>query len=214
MGLLELMSSLGDRLGIIEKQKEANALKPAKIQTRSVTLAELTSEVKSDEVQALADLPAELTVSYDRIFEASGIKPSPNGWNIDRLRQLLETDPFKGKERADVQRRIVEVLSKEHVEPEHLVKDAVARDQALDAFEAFAKKKVQDRTGVLQHKLAEIESQIEALRKEQSKLKEQLALDEEKWRAWRRQKRAVERELAATVSFLIDRPIITTDNEV
>jgi hypothetical protein len=52
------------------------------------------------------------------------------------------------------------------------------------------------------------------LRKEQSKLKEQQALDEEKWRAWRRQKRAVERELAATVSFLIDRPIITTDNEV
>jgi hypothetical protein len=214
MGLLELMSSLGDRLGIIEKQKETNAQKPAKIQTRSVTLAELTSEVKSDEVQALADLPAELTVSFDRIFEASGIRASPNGWNIDRLRQLLETDAFKGRERSDVQKRILEVLAKEHVEPEQLVKDAVARDQALDAFEAFAKRKIQDRTGVLQHKLAEIENQIEALRVEQSKLKEQLAADEEKWRTWRRQKRAAERELAATVSFLIDRPIITTDSEV
>jgi hypothetical protein len=213
MGLLALLSSLGDRLGIVEKPKDNGGLTPAKIATRSVTLAQLMSEVKSEEVRALAQLPAELSVPFERIFETAGLQPQPGGWTINRLRQLLETDPFKGVERAEVQRRLLEVLSKEGVEPEQLVKDAVSRDQALDAFEAFARKKIGERTAVVQHQIAEVENQIQTLRQEESKLRGQLALDEEQWRLWRQQKRAAERTLASTVSYLIDRPIITTDDE-
>ena len=37
--------------------------------------------------------------------------------------------------------------------------------------------------------------------------------DEEKWREWKKHKRARERELASMVGYIVDHPVITSDEE-
>ena len=213
MSFLDLLQDLGDRLGILETAAQSAAQPAAKIQTRTVTLAELSTEIRSEEVQALADLPAELTVPFQKIFETAGIQPPANGWNVDRLKQFLLTDAFKNKDRGVVQTAILNILKLENALVEDVVKDAMARDKALDSFETFARKKMEDRMAARERKVAEVESQIQVLQSELSELKAKREADEAKWREWRRQKRAQERELAWAVGYLIDRQVITTDDE-
>lgn len=214
MSFLDLLQDFGDRLGILEKAAHPAEHRAGKIQTRTVTLAELSTEIRSEEVRALADLPAELTVPFEKIFETAGIETPSHGWNIDRLKQFLHTDAFKNKERSVVQTAILNILKLENASVEDVVKDAMARDKALDSFEAFAQKKMEDRMAARERQLAEIESQIQALQSELSELKAKKEADEARWREWRRQKRAQERELAWAVGYLIDRQVITTDDEV
>ncbi|HYK87654.1 MAG TPA: hypothetical protein VE398_02720 [Acidobacteriota bacterium] len=213
MSFLDLLQDLGDKLGILESASGLAAQPASKIQTRTVTLAELTTEIRSEEVRALADLPAELAVPFEKIYDTAGIQRPANGWNVDRLKQFLLTDAFKNKDRTVVQTAILNILKTENATVEDVVKDAMARDKALDAFEAFVQKKMNDRMAVRERKAAELESQISAIRSELDELKERGAADDAKWKEWRRQKRAQERELAWAVGYLIDRQVITTDDE-
>ncbi len=212
MRLMELLESLGDRLGILEKAGENAAHTASKIQTRSVTLAELTSEIRAKEIKALADLPAELSVPIEKIMETAGIEPGPGGWTIDRLRALLMTDEFKSLSREQAQARILGVLAAEKVSPEDLVKDAVGRDRAMDAFEKTARRKMEDRLAAREHQIAEIEAKIGDLEKEKARLRELVAADQNKWREWRSQKRGREKDLAWSVGYLIEQQVITTDD--
>ena len=207
-----MIQSVGGRLGIIEKPEAGKAAaQPAKIQTRSVTLEQLKTEIRAEEVRALAEAPAELTVPFEKIYETAGLPKLPSGWSIDRLRQLLEMESFKGQPREAMQSRILETLSKDRVDAEDLVKDAVARDQALDAFERFVERKMRERLAAHDRKQSELEAKVAELRKESSRLRELADAESGRWREWLKQKRAVEHELARLVSYLVDRPVITTD---
>jgi hypothetical protein len=152
MSFWDLLQNLGDRLGLLETAVRPAGQPAVKIQTRTVTLAELTTEIRVEEVRALADLPAELSVPFEKIYETAGIQPPPSGWTLDRLKQYLLTD-------------------------------------------------------------AEIESQISALQAELEKVTEEAKADQQRWHEWRGKKRAQERDMANAVSYLVDRKIITTDDE-
>jgi hypothetical protein len=213
MTLKELLESLGDRLGILEKEQDSASQPAEKIQTRSVTLKDLAAEIQSEEVRSLADKPSELSVSFDKIIEAAGVSAGAHGWNIERLRKLLLTDEFKNLGREAVQKRILGMLGGEKVEVEDLVRDAIARDQALDSFEKFARKKLDDRLAARQHQLSSLEEKVQEIQRQSAHLRDQMEADQEEWREWKTQKRTQERDLAWTVGFLIDRSVITTDEE-
>jgi len=91
------------------------------------------------------------------------------------------------------------------------LKEAMAQDQALDAFEVFVRKKVEDHMAMAEHQIAELDAKIQALQTERARLAERIPLDQDKLREWRRRKRAYERDLAAAIGYLTDRPVITTD---
>ena len=214
MTLFELLQSVGDRLGIIEKEAPRTVSEPhPKIRTRVVTLANLKTEIKTDEVRALAETPAELAVPFEKIFETAGLPSLPSGWSIERLHKLLDTAPFRDQPRETVQKKILDILASEKVAVEDLVKDAVSRDQALDAFEKSVERKMADRIAANEHALAEAKARIDDLRRESVRLEQMIAADTGKWREWRQKKRGKERDLARTVSYLIDREVITTDTD-
>ncbi len=213
MSFLDFLQDLGDRLHILESPAGTAAQPAEKIQMRTVTLAELATEIRSEEVRALADLPAELSIPFEKIYETAGIQRPANGWNVDRLKQFLQTDALKGKDRTIVQTAILNILKTEGASVEDVVKDAMARDKALDSFETFVRKKMEDRMTVRQRKAAELESQISGLRAELDRLKDKESAEESKWKEWRTQKRTEERQLAWAVGHLIDRQVITTDDE-
>jgi septal ring factor EnvC (AmiA/AmiB activator) len=102
-------------------------------------------------------------------------------------------------DRSAAQAEALRMLAAEKVEVEDLVKDAVSRDQALDAYEdSIARTR---------------EQRIRSLEDQRKRIEQQIVAEENRWLEWRKQKRRRERELAYAVGYLIDRPVITTDEE-
>lgn len=213
MSLLDTLRALGDRLGVLEVPQNTTPSRPAKVQTRTVTLSELTTEIRAEEVHELAQLPAELSVAFEKIFESAGVKPPARGWTVERLGQLLRTEQFKGMDRQAAQNAILKILSSEKVDVEELVRDAIARDQALDAFAASVQKKIKERMATRERRMVEMDAQIRALEEQRKPLKEEAKRDEQQWRQWRERKRAQEKDMAWAIGFLIDRPVVTIDED-
>jgi hypothetical protein len=214
MSLLDLLQTVGGRLGILEAPSKADAGEPGKVVTRTVTLDELRSQIHSEDVRALADLPAELALPFEKIFDAAGVNVPAHGWTVARLKALLLTEPYRTQDRAAAQLVLLNTLQSAHAPAEDLVKEAMAQDQALDAFESFVCRKADDRHKTAERKISELDARIEALQNERAGLVERLQLEQENLRSWRRRKRAYERDLAAAVGYLTDRPVITTDDEI
>jgi hypothetical protein len=212
MNLLKRLKGIGDKIGILETVTTSGRAPAARIRTRTVTLRELTVEIKSVEVKALAEAPAELAIPLDKIFETAGIEAGPGSWTVDKLRQFVEGGNLRDKPQDEMQKSVLEKLGAEGVKAEELVKDAVARDRALDAYETVAAKRMKDRQAICQKRIVEIEAEIGKLQQECDGLKGKLAADERKWNEWRQQKKAWEKEIASVVACLVDRPVITTDD--
>jgi hypothetical protein len=213
MSFVKFLEGIGDRLGILEAVTAADKGQPARIQTRSISLRELSIEIKAVEVWILADSPAELTVPFEKIFETAGISSDPKEWTIDRLKQVIAGEAFKSKPRDEVQHSILAMLKAESVPVENIVKDAMARDKALDSFEAFARQKMQARMETRNKRLLEAEARIRELQKESVELEKALKIDQEKWKEWRKLKREKEHDLASTVGYIVNHPVITLSDE-
>ncbi len=213
MSLIKLLQGIGDRLGILETVEIPGTPQVARIQTRVVSLQDLASEIRADEVRALAESPAELTIPWDKIYETAGISPNPGDWTIDKLKQLISSEPCKNKSREEVQKFILDQLRSEGIAAENIVKDAMARDQAMDSYETFAREKMQVRMESCRKKLSEIESRIRDLQEEGAALESALKADEEKWLEWRKNKREREQELATLLGYIIDHAVISLEEE-
>ena len=200
MNLLGMLRKFGDRVGIIELAPEARLDAPVKIQTRAVTLSELATKIQIAGVGKLAELPAELSVSFEDIYRAAGIHATSTGWTVERLYEFLNSDAIRAMDRPTAQQEALRVLAAEKVDAADLIKDAVARDQALDAYQDFMARKREPR--------------IRALEDQRKRLEQEIAAEEESWREWRRRKRAREHEMVHAVGYLIDGPVITTDEEL
>lgn len=213
MGLLAMLSTLGDRLGIVERSSDSEDPVARKVRMRTVTLAELTGEIRQEEVRALADEPEEEVASPDSIYAAAGIETASHGWSIARLARTLATDSYKGLDREEIQKRVVDLLTIAKVPSEDLVRDAVSRDQALDAYDGGVRRKHEEMQATGLNRIAEIESRIREMQSEAERIRRHLAAEDDRWRAWRSAKVQEEKMLARTVSVLIDRPVISVDEE-
>src|SRR5262245_22523130 len=142
MNLLATLRKLGDRLGVIElSPTEQQASAPAKVQTRIVTLSELIMTIQVRDVRELAKLPEELSTPLEEIFKAAGISAPSGGWTIDRLVEFVNTEKIRGMDHGEAQRETLGKLAAEKVDSAEVIKDAISRDQALDAFEDSIAKK-------------------------------------------------------------------------
>jgi hypothetical protein len=207
MNLLGALRRLGDRLGIIELSHDPQQPSvPVKIETRAITLAELIMTIQIAEVRELAELPAELSVSFEDVFKAAGIEAPPGGWTVDRLLEFVNSDRIRKMDYADAQREILSMLAAEKVDTAAVVKDAISCDQALDAFEESISKKRQQWQTEKKQLLAELKEQ-------QQQLEQEIDAEEQKWNKWRRMKRQRELDMARAVGYLIDKPVISIDDE-
>jgi hypothetical protein len=213
MSFIRFLQGIGDRLGVLESVAGPDNAPARRIQTRVVSLRELATEIRSGEVRVLADSPAELAIPFDEIFRAAGISEQPKDWTIAKLQQVIATEAAKQKSREAVQRSILDLLKAEGVPPEMVIKDAIARDQALDAFESRVSERMQERNQACKRRMLEIQEQVKDLETEKARIEASLEADEKKWREWRRQKRLHERELASAASYIVDRPVVTTDDD-
>jgi len=208
MDLLGMFRTLGDRLGIVELSRDPQAPSaPVKIQTRTITLEELIMTIQITKVRGLAELPAELSIPFENVFKAAGIAAPPNGWTVDRLLEFLNSDRIRSMGRTDAQQETLKMLASEKVDSADIVKDAVSRDKALDAFEEFVIKKRSQWQQEKKELLAELKNQ-------QKQVEQEIETEEQNWKDWRRRKRKREVDMARAVSYLIDKPVISIEDEV
>jgi hypothetical protein len=213
MSFLKFLEGIGDRLGILEAvSKSGNA--PTAIQKRTLTLKDLTSEIRSGEVRALAELQAELTIPFDSIFQSAGVSLGTKGWTVDKLQQFVTSEPLRNKSKEEIQKSVLDRLNSDGVPVEEVVRDAIARDQALDSFEAMVRAKMENRLEERHRRIQEIQSQIIKLQEESAELSNTIKAEEEKWREWEKLKRARERELASVLGYIVDHAVISTDADV
>jgi hypothetical protein len=212
MSFLKFLRGIGDRLGILEAVETPGPEPSRIIQTRTVTLAELSSEIQSAGVQALADSPAELQIPFDKIFEAANIASSEN-WTIESIKQFVSSEPLKSQPKKQIQAALLNKFKADNAQVEDVVKNAIARDQALDSFEDSVRKKIQAHSDARKAKIQDMESKIRDLQNQIFRLGETTRFYEEKWIAWKKRKRFYEQELALVVSFMVDHPVITTDED-
>ena len=89
MTLLNSLRDAATKLGLIKIATVADVAKPTRITTRSISLRELTTELRAADVNALAAAPAEFSVPFDQVFTAAGVKPiaceaGQGNWSIDK----------------------------------------------------------------------------------------------------------------------------------
>lgn len=201
MGLLDKLQALGCQLKLVQMVSKTQTT-PEKIETRSVTLQELTTEVEAEHVRVLAESPIELTIAFEKIFEAAGIHPA-GPWTIERLNELIASPPYNTMNSELLLKAVMEKLAAEHVASEDLVKDALAKDQALDAFENFACQKTKERSQARKKRLSEIVKQIESLQREKEKLQQEDQHEHSQLSQWQQRKQAFEKRLTESVDLLM-----------
>jgi hypothetical protein len=204
MGLLDTLQALGTKLRLIQAAGTKETKTVRKIATRSVTMKELMVEVDRSTVQALAMRASQTCVPLEKVFESAGIKPHPKGWTIDRLMQLLATAEYRTMDRKTVQKKVLVMLAAEGVGVEELVKDALARDQALDAFEVSVAAKMRELASARQGRVSQLEAHREKLMAELARLKEEEGVDAGQLAAWQKSKSEYEKELSWAVGFLTE----------
>ncbi len=207
--IFDQLKTFADRLGLISVAEADSPKQPAKITTRTISLKDLTAEIRAAEVRALAELPAEMSVVFPKIYEAAGVKPGEHGWTIHRLSQLLGTEQFKAMDKAGIRLAVLGMLSADAAKIEDLAKHAVACDEALDAFEVFVRRKMDERIAARQRQADELRVRIQELEAQAVKLEEQTRGDEREWKQWLGRKRAEEDVMAEALMCLLDEPRIT-----
>jgi hypothetical protein len=207
MNLVAILRQLGDRLGVVELSEDPQqSSAPVKVQTRTITLSELIMTIQVSEVHDLAKLPSELSIPFEDVFKAAGITGPAGAWTVDRLLEFLDSDRIRNMDHADMQRETLAVLAAQKVEPADVVKDAISRDQALDAFEEFIIKKRQQWQTDQKRLLAD-------LKKQQEEIEQEIETEAKKWSEWQRRKRQREVDMARAVGYLIDKPVISIEDE-
>jgi hypothetical protein len=198
------LKRVGGKVGLLRFVSTTSPAPPEKVPMRTVTLRDLVTELQSDKVRTLAESPAELLVSFDQIFAAAGVTPPAHGWTIERLGRLLHEKPYDEMPRADVQKAILQLLSADNVHVQDVVKDAVARDRAMDAYELFARARIANVAKARHERLLEISQQIKGLQAEAVRLQSESKDHEARWRDWFEKKVAREKEMAWTLAYLVD----------
>lgn len=211
MPVVDWLKQVGGRLGIVRVVSTTAPAPPEKVPTRVVTLKELMTELRGEDVRALAELPAELTCSFDRVYEAAGIPAPEHGWTIERLKEFLRAATPPALPREEMQKRILQALAADQAHVHELVKDAIARDQALDAFELFVRAKMDTRAAERQKRVGELTAKIRDLEAQVARLGDEARADETRWDEWHTRKVAAEKEMARALAYLVEEPVVSVD---
>src|SRR5438105_704902 len=75
MTLFHSLKQVATKLGLLQIATVEDIAQPTRITTRCISLAELTTQLRAADVNALAAAPSEFTVPFDHIFTAAGIQP-------------------------------------------------------------------------------------------------------------------------------------------
>ena len=218
MSLTDQLRTLGSRLGLVHIQPATNPQTPVKISTRVVTLDQLRAGIRSEHVEALAQYTpqtkVDLNVPFDAIDAAADIRAPKHGWTAEFLVARLRRDDLTSLPSDQAKQVLFAELAAAGAPPEDVVRDAVARDQAIDTFAITALATLRSRASYRDKRRQEIAATLAQLRREDNLLAQTDAQELAAWQAWWQLKLARERTLATAVGALVEHLPVTVDELV
>lgn len=238
------IARMGEKLGLyrtvqLPEEQQPIDQRPTEVVKRTVTLQELRAQMPDPPAGAFEGTgpgipggqngvavkpktdkpPTPKPLNYDlgKVYDAAKVVAPPSGWSIEKVIKLLKTDQFKSMPADQAKQSLLGMLAAESVSAADVVKDAIARDKALDAFELHLRRKLGERRKSLQTEIDGHRNEIEALRAAIGDLEKQV----EKCEAASKQeevdlqnwidttKREREEELARAVGLLSSEPVIS-----
>jgi len=154
-----------------------------------------------------------LTDNFHKIYEAAEIKTPEHGYDIYKVMELLNSEDLKDMAPEVKKSAIIAALKITKVDVNDIIKDAVARDKALDAYEAMKQKSITDFRARKDEENAAIQQEIEAFVKaKQAQIeanKKAAAQSEIDLNEWMKKKQAEEQRIYDAVSFFVSPNPIT-----
>ncbi|HSP07586.1 MAG TPA: hypothetical protein VLR94_10435 [Acidobacteriota bacterium] len=209
MKVLEMLRKAGAKAGLLQIEEETKTIEIKIVEKKIVSLKKLEEEVEQED---LSSAPPEVTVGFDRVFEAMNLQPPAHGWTVERIHQMLDSNEMKSKSRKEVAEAILVALGQNQVKPEDVVKDAASRDKALDSYEQFVEKKMQDRAVSRKRTIEELHREIKESEEQIRKLEASQSRDDAAFQEWQTRKVAKEEELARVASLFLENHGITVGN--
>lgn len=238
------LGRMGEKLGLyrtvqIPEEQQSADQRPTEVVKKTVTLQELQAKLPDVPASAFEGAstgipggqtgvqvkpkkdkplsPRPLNYDLGRVFEAAKVAAPASGWSIEKVVRLLKTDQFKSMPTDSAKQSLLGMLAAENVTAADVVKDAIARDKALDAFELHLRRKLGERKKALQQEIDGHRKEITALEAAIGDLDKQIETcetsirqEEVDLRNWLdTTKRQKEEELANAVGLLTSDPVIS-----
>jgi hypothetical protein len=148
---------------------------------------------------------------FAAIYSASGVKDPAHGYSAYKVLEILSSADFAAldaRAKAAALSGFLRMNPSGPVPIGDVIQDAVARDQALDGFEGFLRKKLESRGHELEQENAALQAEIDELtRRNQEKMQaNSRALEGERQRLaeWQARKRIEERKLFEAVAPFVE----------
>jgi hypothetical protein len=152
---------------------------------------------------------------FESIFKAAGVKDPAHGFTAYKVLEILSSPEFAAMDvraKASALSGFLKMNPTGPVPIAQIIQDAVSRDQALDSFEEFLKRKLEARREELEKENAKLQSEIDELtRRNKEKMdanRQVLEGEKEKLASWQARKRIEERKLFDAVApFVEENPV-------
>lgn len=196
------------KLGLIKVLAENDQAGPVGVETVRVSLTDLQAKYKNNMTSETIYIP-EIIVDFDVLLESLKINIPAHGWTATRIAKLLLSDEFKAKDKNTVKKQILDLLMKEQVPVEDIIKDAVSRDQALDSFEQIVHNKLLTLVSSGKSKITELEAEIVEKQGQIKDFRSSIRNYKDTYKNWLCRKTAKEEELLEVVSVIADKQEIS-----
>jgi hypothetical protein len=149
------------------------------------------------------------------VYEAARIAVPPHGYTVLKVADMLQSEHLRALP-PDVKRKsILVALDAAGVPVDEVVRDAVARDRALDTYEKVLEQHLEEvraaKAAENQRLEDEIAQRLAELRGQIDENNKQVSREQEELQAWRARKQREETTIAEAVShFVTESPITTT----
>jgi hypothetical protein len=144
---------------------------------------------------------------WNAVYREAGVHPPPHGYGVDRVGEMLETKRFGSLDRDTKRKAILAALDAAGVSIRDVVQDAVARDHALEAFETFKQREVEEMRVRTEGRMQTIQQELETvLRDSNAELERLKRGTEESVRAFaqfQEKRRAEEKRLREFLSHFV-----------
>jgi hypothetical protein len=152
---------------------------------------------------------------FPSIYQAAGVKDPPHGFSAYKVLEIFsspELESLDARAKAGALAGFLKMNPSGPVPIAHIIQDAVARDQALDGFEEFLRKKLDARREELDKDNAKLQGEIDEItRRNKEKMdanRRTLEAEKERFGTWQARKRIEERRLFDAVApFVEENPV-------
>lgn len=155
---------------------------------------------------------------FESIYQAAGITAPAHGFTSYKVLEILSAPDFEaleGRAKAAALAAFLRMNPTGPVPITDIVEDAVRRDQALDSFEEFLRKKLEEKRAEVDRKNAELQAEIDSVtarNKEQMDAhRRTLDADRDRLGSWQARKRIEERRLFDAVSPFVEKNPVTAE---